>query len=1032
MKNKLLVISILLIIIIIICYYLFNKPNNYYEPYVASGTVYNLTNLDDNGIVRADLDSNSKRDIMRLKTFEGKNVEIYIQEGVERINGFFNNSSISSMKNNIIKIRFPSTLKEIGTNEFKDYTNLTTVEFPLGIEYIGPNAFRGTGIKNVTLPANVNNFKRESWNHENTGNINDWLSYRPFVIYNIFQPEERGTYDEYKNRWVIVYSNKYYLIHDADATVKCSAIDLPSRTSTTYSYKGDENRGSACSSISSTYDRMSWGWNGWHHVGVSRDGGTQTARGVEVSDSKKWDPDTCGVAGRCCKCYKKVWIKFYNPHTGAKMDDGDHSKYTSNNVPDNQRYGTIVNNDDLNYKYLFNLNYHINRVDGTLITSEMLRNIRKARDENLFPFEDNVEITFEKRVENFQNNENSNDITCKIVDSDVWAYCGDQKYVRYDVDSKSTALAEYMGVRGGYDFSSADEAKAKCAEEGLQLCNKDEVIAGAKTKAALQNVCSTGWTEDAPRGWYSVKGSHGCGGDNTWNTWAPETGKGSAHCCKPDPDAISTAVSDCNSTFKDKKCNVNSLYKHQMIDKIENYVNNIENVQIANNMESPTLYKIEFNGILSRLAIANSFGDYASKEIVYIGDKVTSLEASLFENNTSLQTIIISPSVKHIKDNCFKSCTNLKNVFFYPVSELISIGNSAFQGCASLANIHLPDSLQLIGYKAFKGCSANLQVYINPSSDLKMIGMDAFDESIQNIVLPIHTHFAPAHEYSSKKLINMSLLGTTNLTNSINNYLSTRYITQTMLIPNYNISSLPAPTDYEVKIIRDAKWNVDYYHFYFYPPKINPNNIDWTRGDSHSSAMRSQLEAYRTTYKNISFYSTKNASNINTHIMIVGGGGSGGGSMHGDRAAGGGGGGQVTMLWDYKFSNNDTVDMTIGHGHMHERHINGAVVSNGRTGWNTDLMLGGTTYTALAGYGGYARAYGNDGRGGYSGNNKRGGYHRGGAGGGGGGHETNGGDSSVSNLNYAGNGGNGIVWIDNQGYGGGGGGAVSYWQPGGK
>ena len=101
----------------------------------------------------------------------------------------------------------------------------------------------------------------------------------------------------------------------------------------------------------------------------------------------------------------------------------------------------------------------------------------------------------------------------------------------------ASSLAEYMGAFGGpvenYSFSSAEEAKGRCEEEGLQLCKKEEVIAGAKSKASLENVCSSGWTTDAPRGWYSVKGRYQCGTDNNWNTWAPPTGKGSAHCCKP-------------------------------------------------------------------------------------------------------------------------------------------------------------------------------------------------------------------------------------------------------------------------------------------------------------------------------------------------------------------------------------------------------------------------------------------------------------------------------------------------------------------
>ena len=114
----------------------------------------------------------------------------------------------------------------------------------------------------------------------------------------------------------------------------------------------------------------------------------------------------------------------------------------------------------------------------------------------------------------------------------------------------ASSLAEYMGAKGGYDFSSADEAKAKCEADGLQLCKKEEVIAGAKSKDSLQNVCSTGWTQDEPRGWYSVKGRSGCGSDNNWNTWAPPSGKGSAHCCKPAP------VSDLGNKWSTKGAGV--------------------------------------------------------------------------------------------------------------------------------------------------------------------------------------------------------------------------------------------------------------------------------------------------------------------------------------------------------------------------------------------------------------------------------------------------------------------------------------------
>ena len=95
----------------------------------------------------------------------------------------------------------------------------------------------------------------------------------------------------------------------------------------------------------------------------------------------------------------------------------------------------------------------------------------------------------------------------------------------------------YKGAFGGYDFDTVEKAKARCQQEGLQLCGKEDVIAGAKQNTSLENVCSTGWTTSGDVGWYSVKARDGCGGNNQWNTWRPENGKASAHCCSSHSDA---------------------------------------------------------------------------------------------------------------------------------------------------------------------------------------------------------------------------------------------------------------------------------------------------------------------------------------------------------------------------------------------------------------------------------------------------------------------------------------------------------------
>jgi hypothetical protein len=892
MKNKLLVISILLIIIIIIVsYYWLSKEESLIEPYVNNNAEFHIRNLNEDGTVNPKLDSSNKLEQLRLSTFFGNinnNCYVYIPEGVTEINGFFKDGEFSNSKPPIASIYLPSTLKKIGMNEFKDYTKLTHINnydnvFEPGIEEIGANAFRNTAIQHVKLPAENNRLNKDLWNHTDVKDLNSWLSYRPFVIKNIYT---QYTQDEafFKDNWTIVYNNKYYPINDVDATIKCNAMDIPGHDNTPYYTGGERDRGDECGFKLS---------DGWHNV-YHRDG--------------------CAKRGRCCKCYQsqKVWVDIYDPNTGAKTNNGNigtykktsdnqepywknGSRYYGWNYANDRLLGTKVDNTTTENKYKYVANNNYIKVNKDSITSDKIREIRKAYQNNKFPFEDSVTIDY---------------------------------YSNGDPGSNSHTLFLENRQNGNY--------------------------------------------------------------------LAP------------------------------------NLSSH--IQTIEKYITDTENIQIATYHNLEDVYNIDFNGILSKLAIANSFGDYYGFEIVYIKDKVTSLEASLFENNSYLETIIISPSVKYIKDKCFKSCTNLKRVLFYPVSQLISIGNNAFQGCNNLNTIHLPDSLQTIGYKAFQGCSY-LQVYINPSSKLKVVAMDAFDKTISKLVLPAQTHFSPPYNENVLQYGINGYMGGAVSSNSIDSQLSNRYISQTKLMTvskdKYG-NDMPNSGDWEKKTINYKDTNEPWYFFYFYPPKIDNDNIDWSKGDSASSAIRSQLEAYRRTYA-IKFVSRNGVGSINTSILIVGGGGSGGGSKTGGYGAGGGGGGEVKDL-TWNIGNRSVINVGIGHGHIHE---DKAGLSNGRTGWGTKINLptsgGHSSWNAGPGYGGYAYAHSHDGRGGLSGNGNNGGSHNSGAGPGGGGSSGGGHNSwSTSSHNYGGNGGNGITWIDNQGYGGGGGGGSWYTQTNGK
>lgn len=896
MKNKLLVISILLIIIIIIVsYYWLSKEESLIEPYVNNNAEFHIRNLNKDGTVNPILDSTNKLEQLRLSTFLGSSCYVYIPEGITEINGFFKDGEFSNSKPPIQEIIFPSTLKKIGMNEFKDYTKLTSINnydnvFETGIEEIGANAFRNTAIERVKLPAENNRLNKDLWNHTNIKDLNSWLSYRPFVIKNIYTQYKQ---DEafFKDNWTIVYNNKYYPINDVDATIKCNAMDIPGHDNTPYYTGGERDRGDECGFKLS---------DGWHNV-YHRDG--------------------CAKRGRCCKCYQsqKVWVDIYDPNTGAKTNNGNigtykktsdnqepywknGSRYYGWNYANDRLLGTKVDNTTTENKYKYVANNNYIKVNKDSITSDKIREIRKAYQNNKFPFEDSVTIDY---------------------------------YSNGDPGSNSHTLFLENRQNGNY--------------------------------------------------------------------LAP------------------------------------NLSSH--IQTIEKYITDTENIQIATYRNVEDVYNIEGdNSSEGYLSVSKYNTDrlylnfYQDMKIINIVDGAVALGESLFENNSYVETIIIPTSVKYIKDKCFKSCTNLKRVLFYPVSQLISIGNNAFQGCNNLNTIHLPDSLQTIGYKAFQGCS-NLQVYINPSSQLKVVAMDAFDKTINKLVLPAQTHFSPSYYDNVLQYGIDGSIGGAVSSNSFDNQFSNRYISQTKLMTvskfNYG-NNLPNSGDWEKKTINHKDSNESYYFFYFYPPKIDYDNIDWSKGDSASQAIRKELEAYRRLYA-IKFVSRNGVESIYTSILLVGGGGSGGGSKSDGYGGGGGGGGKVLDI-GWTIGNRSVIAMTIGHGHIHE---DKAGLTNGRTGWETTIRLptsgGHSSYNAGPGSGGKSYAHDNDGRGGVSGNGKNGGSHKSGAGPGGGGSSENGHNSwSTSSHNYGGNGGNGITWIDNQGYGGGGGGGSWYTQTNGE
>ena len=85
----------------------------------------------------------------------------------------------------------------------------------------------------------------------------------------------------------------------------------------------------------------------------------------------------------------------------------------------------------------------------------------------------------------------------------------------------------------------------------------------------------------------------------------------------------------------------------------------------------------------------------------------------------------VHPQTKHIADQAFAGCKNLKTVSIPETGNLISIGKRAFSECSSLEEIVIPEGITVIDAHTFDGCTALATVHL-PAS-LTHIEVGGFD-----------------------------------------------------------------------------------------------------------------------------------------------------------------------------------------------------------------------------------------------------------------------------------------------------------------
>lgn len=99
---------------------------------------------------------------------------------------------------------------------------------------------------------------------------------------------------------------------------------------------------------------------------------------------------------------------------------------------------------------------------------------------------------------------------------------------------------------------------------------------------------------------------------------------------------------------------------------------------------------------------------------IIIGDDVTILGNSVFNNLKSLTSVVLGESLMEIGNNAFQGCTGLTSITI--PDNVTYIGSNAFQGCTGLTSISFGDGVQDVGEKAFQQCTKLTSVNINDIS----------------------------------------------------------------------------------------------------------------------------------------------------------------------------------------------------------------------------------------------------------------------------------------------------------------------------
>ncbi len=144
-----------------------------------------------------------------------------------------------------------------------------------------------------------------------------------------------------------------------------------------------------------------------------------------------------------------------------------------------------------------------------------------------------------------------------------------------------------------------------------------------------------------------------------------------------------------------------------------------------------------YRGIPVECISASAFSNQTQIISISLPNSLTSIESNAFSGCTGLTSIVIPDKVTSVNSTAFSGCINIAtvsmpasirnyipNVKNVTITSGSAIQASAFENCTTLTSVALPNSLVSIGNKAFYGCTNLSEIYNNSSLSLTIGAAD--------------------------------------------------------------------------------------------------------------------------------------------------------------------------------------------------------------------------------------------------------------------------------------------------------------------